>query len=94
MHGKKNLFIRNLNNSLGDLLFPITGKPALTCALVLVGVYASLDCPSFAPVLLASIAIIVKFIPKEVKWIVFLSLIAGFALFYGRLVDSPFSPMW
>lgn len=79
MREKRNLFIRNLNNSLGDLLLPITGKPALTCALVLVGVYASLDCPSFAPVLLASIAIIVKFIPKEVKWIVFLSLIAGFA---------------
>ncbi len=92
MQRKQGTVIHNLSVSLEDLLFPITGKPALTSALVLAGVFASLDCPSFAPVLLASIAVTVKFIPKEVKWVVFLSLIAGFASHAIFVKSSELSP--
>lgn len=65
--------------SLRDLLSPLTGKPALTCALVLMGVYASIDCPEFAPFLLIPIILFLRYFPKSVQWAIFFALVAGFA---------------
>ena len=60
-----------------DLLSPIVGKPALTCALVLMGTYASFDVPTFAPALMLTLAIANHFFPRSRQWVVFLSLAAG-----------------
>ena len=57
--------IRKIKASLQDLLAPLTGKPALTCAIVLMAVYAALDCPEFALVLLLPVAACIRFFPKS-----------------------------
>lgn len=71
--------IRKIKASLQDLLVPLTGKPALTCAIVLMAVYAALDCPEFALVLLLPVAACIRFFPKSVQWAIFFTLLIGVA---------------
>ena len=72
-----------------DLLSPIVGKPALTCALVLMGTYASFDFPAYAPALMITLAIANHFFPHSRQWVVFLSLAAGIVSY-----DFAHSPAW
>lgn len=69
--------------SLQDLLTPLTGKPALTSALVLMATYASFNCPEFAPVLLLPLAMSIRFFPKGVQWSILFSLLVGIASHYA-----------
>ena len=56
---------------------PLTGKPALLCALVLALTIASIQRPSFAPVLLLTIALLTHFFSRHLQWLIFLFLSAG-----------------
>lgn len=69
--------LKSVQKAFSDLLAPIVGKPALTCALVLMGTYASFDFPAYAPALLFTLAIANHFFPRSRQWVVFLSLAAG-----------------
>ena len=69
--------LKSVQKAFSDLLAPIVGKPALTCALVLMGTYACFDFPAYAPALLFTLAIANHFFPRSRQWVVFLSLAAG-----------------
>lgn len=76
---KNTSYLSKIKKALQELLIPLTGKPALTGALVVMCVYTSLDYPNYAPFLLFPIAISVFFFPKSVQWVIFASLLCGFA---------------
>ena len=67
MNDKRTSFRAEFRDSWRDLLSPLTGKPALACALALMATYASLDCPEYAPVLLALVLVSFRFFPKSVQ---------------------------
>lgn len=67
MNDKRTSFRAEFRDSWRDLLNPLTGKPALACALALMATYASLDCPEYAPVLLALVLVSFRFFPKSVQ---------------------------
>jgi len=64
-------------NSLKELIEPLTGKPALTCALALMALYASLDCPEFALFLMIPVGICLWCFPRSVQIAIFVTLISG-----------------
>lgn len=78
MQWQKHRRLDKIKASLSDLLAPLTGKPALTASLVLMAVYASIDCPEFAPFLLIPIILFLRFFPKSVQWVILVALVAGF----------------
>ena len=65
---------RTFSSDLLKLLAPLMGKPALMSALVAITVFASIDCPAFAPAILASVAIATHFFNRPLQWVVFLSI--------------------
>ena len=72
-----------------ELLAPIVGKPALMSALVLMGTYASLDFPAYAPALLLTLAVANHIFPRSRQWVVFLSLATGIVSY-----DFAHNPTW
>ena len=65
---------RPLSADFLELLAHITGKPALLSSIVVTTVFASLDCPQFAPALLILLAIATHYFKKQLQWLVFLSI--------------------
>lgn len=72
---RKELFLQNIR----DLINPIAGKPALVSSLTVMAVYASLDTPTYAPILLLPIALTVHFFPKSVRWCILGALVTACA---------------
>lgn len=79
MHSKKYKKRNLLEESINQLVGYLAGKPALTSAIAIICVYAGLDFPDHAPFLLIPLAISIKFFPRNVQWVILLSLIAGIA---------------
>ena len=76
MAQKKN-FLSDIANSWRDLLVPLAGKPAFVSALALMATYASLDCPNYAPFLLAVVLVSFRFFPKSVQVFIVLTMATG-----------------
>ena len=70
-----------------QLLTPLTGKPALLSAIVVMALFASLDNPAFAAVLLFPIALGTHFFSRSLQWIVLASLTAAVACHEGFKAD-------
>lgn len=73
----KKQLIKPILSDLKNLLHPLMGKPALLCALILVITIASIQKPSFAPVLLLSLAISTHFFSRNLQWIILVTIVAG-----------------
>lgn len=85
MYKKTNPFILKFmktqsifQKSFEELVAPLIGKPALVSALVLMGTFASIDLPPYAPALMLVIAICTHFFPRPLQGVVLASLVAGF----------------
>ncbi|MCQ2060900.1 MAG: DNA internalization-related competence protein ComEC/Rec2 [Fibrobacter sp.] len=67
----------NFQQSLRELLQPLTGKPALLSALALMATYASLDFPNYALALLLPIALTIHFFPKSDQVAILFAILVG-----------------
>ena len=70
---KKNKNLTELQN----LLTPLMGKPALLSAIVVTTIFASLDEPVYACVLLPILAALTHLFPRTLQWVVLISLAMG-----------------
>jgi competence protein ComEC len=70
---KKNKNLIDLQN----LLTPLMGKPALLSAIVVTIIFASLDEPIYACVLLPVLAALTHVFPRTLQWVVLISLAMG-----------------
>ena len=70
---KKNKNLTELQN----LLTPLMGKPALLSAIVVTTIFASLDEPVYACVLLPILAALTHLFPRTLQWVVLISLAIG-----------------
>ena len=70
---KKNKNLTELRN----LLTPLMGKPALLSAIVVTTIFASLDEPVYACVLLPILATLTHLFPRTLQWVVLISLAIG-----------------
>lgn len=77
MIGQKKRFSTFFRTSWQELLAPLTGKPALACAIALMATYASLDCPAYAPVLLAIVLAAFPCFPKSVQKAILITMVMG-----------------
>ena len=84
MKDKRIPFLNVFRDSWRDLLAPLTGKPALACALALMATYASLDCPEYAPILLFLILAAFRFFPKSVQIAITVTMAVGFLVHEAR----------
>lgn len=82
--------LHKISDSLQNLTSPLIGKPALSCALVLMAVYACFDTPIYGFILLLSLVLLIRFFPKNVQWMIFFTLLAGFAChtFNAKIEDA------
>lgn len=82
---------QRLKKDLLQLLEPLTGKPALISALVVIAAFASLDNPSFAAALLIPIAILTHFLLRPLQWVILASLVVAIACHegFGTGIDAP-----
>ncbi len=91
MAQKKN-FLSDIANSWRDLLVPLAGKPAFVSALALMATYASLDCPNYAPFLLAIVLASFRIFPKSVQVFIVLTMAIGMLVHEGMPAEKDPAP--
>ncbi len=91
MNDKRTSFRAEFRDSWRDLLSPLTGKPALACALALMATYASLDCPEYAPVLLALVLVSFRFFPKSVQFAIAITMAVALLVHEARPLNGHLS---
>lgn len=69
--------LSQIREDLENLLVPLSGKPALLCALVLTITLASIQVPHYSFALLIPLAILTHFLRRPMQWVILLGIVAG-----------------
>ena len=83
-----------IREALESLLKPLSGKPALLCALVLTLAIASIQAPDYSFALLIPLAFLTHFFKRHLQWVIFFGLAAAIlCLNFSESPDRNFSPL-